>query len=68
VTMRLLSRALRLADRGWYVFPLRPGDKRPLPGFTNWQSRATTDPDQITSGGLLLRTTLALEQVLASCW
>jgi hypothetical protein len=48
MTMRLLSRALRLAEQGWYVFPLRPGDKRPLPGFTNWEKRATTNPEQIT--------------------
>jgi hypothetical protein len=47
MTLRLLSRALQLAERGWYVFPLRPSDKRPLPGFTKWQERATTDPDQI---------------------
>ena len=31
MTMRLMSRALQLAERGWYVFPLRPGDKRPVP-------------------------------------
>jgi hypothetical protein len=48
MTLRLMGRALRLAERGWYVFPLRPGDKRPLPGFTNWEKRATTDPEQIT--------------------
>jgi hypothetical protein len=48
MTLRLLSRALQLAERGWYVFPLRPSDKRPLPGFTKWETRATTDQAQIT--------------------
>ena len=47
MTMRLMSRALQFAERGWYVFPLRPGDKRPLPGFTKWEKRATTDRDQV---------------------
>jgi hypothetical protein len=47
MTMRLMGRALQLAERGWYVFPLRPGDKKPLPGFTKWESRATRDPEQI---------------------
>jgi hypothetical protein len=45
---RLMSRALQLAERGWCVFPLRVGEKRPLPGFTKWESRATTDSAQIT--------------------
>jgi hypothetical protein len=48
MTLRLMKRALRLAERGWYVFPLRPLDKRPLPGFTKWETRATTDREQIT--------------------
>ena len=48
MTMRLLSRALDIAEGGWYVFPLRPGDKRPLPGFTSWETRATRRPEQIT--------------------
>jgi hypothetical protein len=46
--MRLMDRALQLTERGWYVFPLRPGDKRPLPGFTKWETRATTDREQVT--------------------
>jgi Bifunctional DNA primase/polymerase, N-terminal len=45
--MRLMDRALRLTERGWHVFPLRPGDKRPLPGFTKWETRATTDREQV---------------------
>jgi hypothetical protein len=47
MTIRLTSRALQLSKRGWYVFPLRPFDKRPLPGFTKWETRATTDRAQI---------------------
>jgi len=48
MTKRLMRRALQFAERGWYVFPLRSFDKRPLPGFTKWETRATTDRAQIT--------------------
>src|SRR3954453_11341036 len=47
MTPRLMSIALRLAARGWYVFPLRCRAKRPLPNFTGWEERATRDPDRI---------------------
>ncbi|MFE7751276.1 bifunctional DNA primase/polymerase [Streptomyces sp. NPDC057428] len=57
----LLSAALQAAERGWHVFPLRPGDKRPalhgesacprtgpcITGHLKWEQRATTDPDRI---------------------
>jgi Bifunctional DNA primase/polymerase, N-terminal len=45
--LRLMRAALGLASRGWFVFPPRVGDKRPLPHFTQWEKRATRDRDQI---------------------
>ncbi|MFF3844780.1 bifunctional DNA primase/polymerase [Streptomyces sp. NPDC002328] len=57
----LLNAALTAAERGWHVFPLRPGTKRPAlhgesacprtgpctHGHLKWEQRATTDPDRI---------------------
>jgi len=57
----LLRAALEAAARGWHVFPLRPGTKRPAlhgeatctatgtcaSGHLKWEQRATTDPDRI---------------------
>ncbi|MGK3941781.1 bifunctional DNA primase/polymerase [Streptomyces caeruleatus] len=57
----LLRAALDAAERGWHVFPLRPGTKRPAlhgeqacprtgecaNGHRKWEQRATTDPDRI---------------------
>ncbi|WP_141205795.1 bifunctional DNA primase/polymerase [Streptomyces griseorubiginosus] len=57
----LLGAALDAAERGWHVFPLRPGTKRPAlhgeqacprsgdcaSGHRKWEQRATTDPDRI---------------------
>ncbi|MDU8996407.1 bifunctional DNA primase/polymerase [Streptomyces mirabilis] len=57
----LLAAALNAAGRGWHVFPLRPGTKRPAlhgeatcprtgaceAGHRKWEQRATTDPDRI---------------------
>ncbi|MFJ2017139.1 bifunctional DNA primase/polymerase [Streptomyces nodosus] len=59
--LALLSAALDAAARGWHVFPLRPGTKRPAlhgekactrtgpcaSGHRKWEQRATTDPDRI---------------------
>ncbi|WPO71392.1 bifunctional DNA primase/polymerase [Streptomyces sp. KN37] len=41
-----LTAAFDAASRGWHVFPLIPGDKRPA--IRDWEQRATTDPDRIT--------------------
>ncbi|CAM5261122.1 hypothetical protein SHIRM173S_07371 [Streptomyces hirsutus] len=57
----LLRAALDAAARGWHIFPLRPGTKRPAlhgakactgsgpctAGHRKWKQRATTDPDRI---------------------
>ncbi|WP_371527160.1 bifunctional DNA primase/polymerase [Streptomyces sp. NBC_01283] len=57
----LLNAALEAAVRGWHVFPLRPGTKRPAlhgeascprtgpctGGHQKWEQRATTDADRI---------------------
>ena len=57
----MLRAALDAAERGWYVFPLRPGDKRPAlhgqatctrngdcaSGHLKWEQRATRDPERI---------------------
>jgi len=40
-----LAAALTAAARGWHVFPLIPGSKRPA--VRAWEERATTDPERI---------------------
>lgn len=41
----LKAAALACAERGWHVFPLVPGQKRPA--VRKWEERATTDPERI---------------------
>jgi hypothetical protein len=61
VNENLMRAALDAAERGWHVFPLRPGSKVPAlhgektctgtgecaDGHLKWEQRATTDPDRI---------------------
>ena len=47
--MSRIHAALAAAERGWPVFPLRAGQKRPRPELTDWETRATLDRDRITS-------------------
>ncbi|MFG1748591.1 bifunctional DNA primase/polymerase [Streptosporangium sandarakinum] len=42
-----LRYALAAAARGWHVFPVAVGDKPPVKGFTDWEAKATTDPERI---------------------
>ena len=41
----LLTAALGYSARGWRVFPLVPGEKRPA--VTDWETRATTEAHRI---------------------
>ncbi|MFJ8105632.1 bifunctional DNA primase/polymerase [Streptomyces sp. NPDC096132] len=61
MNQHLMRAALDAAGRGWRVFPLRPGTKRPAlhgeatcsrtgpcsRGHRKWEERATCDPDRI---------------------
>ncbi|MGH3766553.1 MAG: bifunctional DNA primase/polymerase [Pseudonocardiaceae bacterium] len=46
-TTHLRAWALHFAARSWHVFPITPGAKKP-PALDRWETRASTDPDQIT--------------------
>ncbi len=45
-TTSLRAWALHLAERGWHVFPITPGAKKP-PAITRWETRASTNPHLI---------------------
>ncbi|WP_104668687.1 bifunctional DNA primase/polymerase [Ensifer adhaerens] len=44
--MSRLEHALRLAERGFYVFPVAPDGK--LPAIKDWVNKATREPEQIS--------------------
>ncbi|MEV4888764.1 bifunctional DNA primase/polymerase [Nonomuraea sp. NPDC055795] len=46
-TNPLVEAALDAAARGWQVFPLTPGGKFPVKGFTAWETNAGTNPTAI---------------------
>jgi bifunctional DNA primase/polymerase-like protein len=46
IRINLRAWALHFATRGWHVFPITPGAKKP-PVVDRWEARASTDPDQI---------------------
>jgi hypothetical protein len=46
--MNVLDAALAYAQRGLRVIPIAPGEKYPS-GIEAWQTKATTDPDTITT-------------------
>ena len=45
--MNNLELALDHASKGYYVFPAQHENKRPKRGFMDWESNASTDPNEI---------------------
>lgn len=45
--MTYLEIALDHVRKGYFVFPAQPENKRPRPGFKDWENNATTDPELI---------------------
>ena len=43
----LVERAVELASRGLFVFPCRPGDKRPA--IDRWEERASANPEHVAA-------------------
>lgn len=45
---KILAHALDLAEKGFYIFPIMPGEKSP-PAMEGWQDEATRDLEKIKS-------------------
>ncbi len=43
----MAAAAVTAAERGWHVFPCRPGDKRPM--VDRWEQRACADPERVAA-------------------
>lgn len=46
--MKKLDSAMSLSVQGFRLFPCTPNSKIPMKGWTDWETRATDDPDEIT--------------------
>ncbi|MHC1725458.1 MAG: bifunctional DNA primase/polymerase [Syntrophobacteraceae bacterium] len=49
-----LQEALDAAARGWKVFPIAKNTKVPPRGFTDWENRASSSPEQVKTWAKLL--------------
>lgn len=46
-----MKEALDAAARGWKVFPIVKNAKVPPKGFTDWENRASSNPEQLKAWG-----------------
>jgi hypothetical protein len=45
----IVEHATAAVERGWHIFPLRPGTKTPPHNLTRWEQRASTDPVKLAT-------------------